>query len=124
MPLIHFAAPGRERRLISLPYTDAAGIVADDEENAIEAAALSEEKQVAVSVVNHPEAMEIRVSNTGQPIDAELGDAIYRRGVTTKGAGRGYGLALVAEKVAINGGTISFCNQASGGVEFIVSIQN
>jgi len=93
-------------------------------ENAIEAAALSEEKQVAVSVVNHPEAMEIRVCNTGQPIDAELGDTIYRRGVTTKGAGRGYGLALVAEKVAINGGTISFCNQASGGVEFIVSIQN
>ena len=32
VPLIHFAAPGRERRLISLPYTDAAGIVADDEE--------------------------------------------------------------------------------------------
>ncbi len=93
-------------------------------ENAIEAAALSEEKKVAVSVVNRSDAMEIRVQNTGQPIDAELGDTIYRRGVTTKGAGRGYGLALVAEKVAINGGIITFRNLAAGGVEFSVSIPN
>lgn len=93
-------------------------------ENAIEAAALSEEKQVAVSVVNQADSMEIRVRNTGRPIEAELGDLIYRRGVTTKGAGRGYGLALVAEKAAINGGTIAFCNLAEGGVEFVVSIPN
>ena len=30
LPLIFFAAPARDIRLISLPYTDAAGIVADD----------------------------------------------------------------------------------------------
>jgi FemAB-related protein (PEP-CTERM system-associated) len=30
LPLIVFAAPARDMRLISLPYTDAAGIVADD----------------------------------------------------------------------------------------------
>jgi FemAB-related protein (PEP-CTERM system-associated) len=30
LPLILFAAPGRDIRLVSLPYTDAAGIVADD----------------------------------------------------------------------------------------------
>ncbi|MDR3589504.1 MAG: sensor histidine kinase [Negativicutes bacterium] len=93
-------------------------------ENAIEAAAMSREKKVAVSVVSQPDAMEIKVYNTGQAIDAELGDTIYRRGVTTKGAGRGYGLALVAEKVAINGGTIAFRNMSAGGVEFSVSIPN
>lgn len=30
LPLLLFAAPRREKRLISLPYTDAAGMVADD----------------------------------------------------------------------------------------------
>ena len=30
LPLMLFAAPDRDKRLISLPYTDAAGIVADD----------------------------------------------------------------------------------------------
>ncbi|MDR3564574.1 MAG: sensor histidine kinase [Negativicutes bacterium] len=93
-------------------------------ENAIEAAALSEEKQAAVGVVNQPEAMVIVVRNSGRSIDAELGNNIYRRGVTTKGDGRGYGLALVAEKVAMNSGTITFHNLAAGGVEFVVSIPN
>ena len=32
LPLIFFAAPDRDKRLISLPYTDGAGIVAADEE--------------------------------------------------------------------------------------------
>ena len=32
LPLILFAAPGRDLRLISLPYTDAAGLVAEDED--------------------------------------------------------------------------------------------
>jgi FemAB-related protein (PEP-CTERM system-associated) len=30
LPLVLFSAPGQERRLVSLPYTDAAGLVADD----------------------------------------------------------------------------------------------
>lgn len=33
LPLMLFAPPGRDVRLISLPYTDAAGIVADDPES-------------------------------------------------------------------------------------------
>lgn len=33
LPLVLFAPPGKEKRLISIPYTDAAGIVADDRES-------------------------------------------------------------------------------------------
>lgn len=33
LPLILFSAPGKEKRLISIPYTDAAGILADDRES-------------------------------------------------------------------------------------------
>lgn len=33
LPLVLFDPPGKEKRLISLPYTDAAGIVADDGEH-------------------------------------------------------------------------------------------
>ncbi len=33
LPLILFAPPGKSKRLISLPYTDAAGILADDGES-------------------------------------------------------------------------------------------
>lgn len=36
LPLLVFAAPGKERRLISLPYSDAAGLLADSPEAAKE----------------------------------------------------------------------------------------
>jgi FemAB-related protein (PEP-CTERM system-associated) len=36
LPLMFFAAPDRDKRLISLPYTDSAGLVADDEETSAE----------------------------------------------------------------------------------------
>ncbi len=36
VPLVLFAPPGKERRLISLPYTDAAGIIADDADVAVD----------------------------------------------------------------------------------------
>jgi hypothetical protein len=76
--------------------------------DAIEAAVTRAEKVVAVSVISGPETLAIRVRNSGLWIDDDMGDQIYRRGVTTKGDGRGYGLALVAEKVAMNGaGSIS-----------------
>jgi FemAB-related protein (PEP-CTERM system-associated) len=62
LPLILFAAPGRDLRLISLPYTDAAGIVADDTATAAKLLAAAFDLAVAEGAVH------VELRQTGNPI--------------------------------------------------------
>ncbi|HWR40707.1 MAG TPA: sensor histidine kinase [Patescibacteria group bacterium] len=89
-------------------------------ENAIEAAGQAEQKQIILDIADDDEGVCIRVTNTGPGIAAELGNRIFQRGITTKGSSRGYGLALAAEKIQINKGSITYHNLDAGGVEFKV----
>ena len=89
-------------------------------ENAIEAAGRADHKGITLEIKDTDDGVHIRVENTGEWIPEELADRIFQRGVTTKGASRGYGLALVAEKIQINKGTIQYRNLNGGGVAFAV----
>ncbi len=91
-------------------------------ENALEAVAKSPVKLVTVSITEDTSQIKIIVKNSGAWIDDEIGERIYQRGFSSKGANRGYGLALVAEKVYINNGEISHYNLPEGGVVFEVLI--
>lgn len=91
-------------------------------ENALEAVAEAAVRRVTVYLGETDDGLCIKVSDTGPGIDPAMGDEIYRYGFTTKPGSRGYGLALVARKVAVNGGTISYSNLPGGGVEFTVFI--
>ncbi|WP_425440874.1 ATP-binding protein [Sporolituus thermophilus] len=93
-------------------------------ENALEAVRAAPVRQVTVRLSETAEGLTIAVRNSGPWIDDALGSRIYQRGVTTKGSGRGYGLALVAEKVKVSGGSVSHRNLPEGGVEFTVFIPN
>lgn len=91
-------------------------------ENAMEAVLAATSKKIVVSIREEEEGLEIRIENSGPCINESLGDRIYARGVSDKGAYRGFGLALVAEKVKVNNGTICHCSLPQGGVEFKVWI--
>jgi len=91
-------------------------------ENAFEAVIDQKEKKIRVKLEQVSDQFIIEVENSGPAIEDDLGDEIFRRGVSTKGADRGMGLSLVAEKVLIHGGNIFYLNQPAGGVLFNVVI--
>lgn len=93
-------------------------------ENALEAVADAPVREVSVHLSDAEGGLCIQVADTGPGIPPAIGAKIYQRGFTTKRGGRGYGLALVAEKVTVNGGTITYRNLPQGGVEFTVFIPN
>lgn len=91
-------------------------------QNAIEAVEGCEQKRISLLIHQNIDMLVIKVYNAGPWIDEGLGASIYKRGVSTKQNGRGLGLALVSEKLALVGGTISHHNKETGGVEFEISI--
>lgn len=91
-------------------------------ENATEAAAGAINKRIILCIREEEAGLEIIVQNSGPWINESLGERIYARGISDKGAYRGYGLALASEKVKVNNGVISHCNLPGGGVEFKVWI--
>ena len=112
--------------LTVLPQTFSSGdmvlVLGNLIENAIEAVSIADERIIEIGIFGDGDKLIIQIVNSGPQIDESLGDSIYRRGVTTKEGARGYGLALVSEKLAAMGGTIRHRNRLEGGVEFRVEV--
>ncbi|QYR21345.1 GHKL domain-containing protein [Paenibacillus sp. sptzw28] len=87
-------------------------------ENALEAMknARTELQNQSISVFISDQASEVllMVRDTGPGVDPKLGDRIFEDGVTTKGPGRGFGLALLSRLVARAGGDIRMLSSAEG----------
>jgi len=73
-------------------------------ENAIEASLHSEKKFISLDLSEDDKMISIQVSDMGVPIE-NLKD-IYTRGFSTKGSGRGEGLAIVMERITFYNGDI------------------
>lgn len=89
-------------------------------DNAFEAMAAlpSHDREPTVSVYVSDAADEIKVSvrDSGPGIDPRLGNRIFDDGVTTKGAGRGFGLSLCSQLVKQANGELSIVSSARGAV--------
>jgi two-component system CitB family sensor kinase len=76
-------------------------------ENSMEAVSKTKNSRDAVISVHIKENLDLltlHVSDNGPGVDPELGDHIFADGGTTKGEGRGFGLALVTRLVSrLNG---------------------
>jgi two-component system, cell cycle sensor histidine kinase and response regulator CckA len=66
------------------------------------------------------ESVVVRVSDTGRGIDTEAQSRIFGRFFTTKGTGRGLGLAAVRDIVTDCGGRVHFESRPGGGTRFEV----
>ncbi|GIM45307.1 sensor histidine kinase [Collibacillus ludicampi] len=87
-------------------------------ENALEAMTTCEtklrEKSIIVYINDQDEQLVISVKDSGPGIDPALGEKVFEDGVTTKGAGRGFGLSLLAKLVANVGGKLAILSSPEG----------
>jgi two-component system CitB family sensor kinase len=108
--------PGSELDDVDLDRRDLVTIVGNLIDNAVEAAmARSRPAWVRVLLRADDTAFVIRVADSGAGLDAATVDDAFRRGWTTKGDGRGLGLAMVGQAVRRLGGTIAVEDGAGDG---------
>lgn len=64
----------------------------------------------------------LRVADNGTGVDPADTEEVFRRGWSTRGAGRGIGLALVRQAAHRNSGTVTLERGPDGGAEFTVRL--
>jgi two-component system sensor histidine kinase FlrB len=99
--------------------TELSSVIANVIQNAIQ---VCEEKPVievwAGAINQH--MMLIRVSDNGPGIPSDVIDQVFDPFFTTRAAGTGLGLAVLASVVQRHGGTVHATNRESGGAQFTI----
>ncbi|MFJ6248989.1 MULTISPECIES: ATP-binding protein [unclassified Streptomyces] len=93
-------------------------------DNAVEAAGGAPHARVTVTVAARAGDGELllRVGDTGPGVRPADRDAVLGRGWSTRGPGRGLGLALVRQAVSRASGTLTLADGKEGGAEFTVRL--
>ena len=93
-------------------------------DNALDAAASSDERWVSVSATEQNAELVIRVHDSGGGVPEGVDGQIFQEGYSTKAGPnrkrRGFGLALVRQVARRNGGDVSVVNE--GGAQFTVRV--
>ncbi|MFC4637305.1 ATP-binding protein [Deinococcus hohokamensis] len=89
-------------------------------ENAFEALA-GQPGEVTVLIGEDPEGMQVEVEDSGPGVPPELTQTLFAQGVSSKGEGRGYGLAGVCARVQALGGQLRHTRR-SGRTVFQLSL--
>ncbi|MFD9031861.1 ATP-binding protein [Streptomyces sp. NPDC059567] len=106
----------------ALPSRDLVTILGNLIDNAVEAASGTPQGRVTVTARTHDGELLLRVSDTGPGIDTGDPDAVFDRGWSTRGPGRGLGLALVRQATTRAAGTVILARAPEGGAEFTVRL--
>ena len=91
-------------------------------ENAFDAVKNSAHKEVELHMYCDKGILYIHVSDTGEGILPEINDNIFKKGVSSKGNNRGFGLYLVQQSLDELLGNIEFETRPGEGTVFTVSI--
>jgi two-component system CitB family sensor kinase len=93
-------------------------------DNALDAAAMSPDRWVSVSVTEQEDELVIKVHDSGAGVPEGVDGQIFQEGFSTKNGQnrkrRGFGLALVRQVARRNGGEVSVVNE--GGAAFTVRL--
>ncbi|MFE1441376.1 ATP-binding protein [Streptomyces sp. NPDC058739] len=110
----------------TLPARDLVTILGNLIDNAVDAAQGSVRARVTVAArTEGSSALVLRVTDTGEGVDAAHSELLFQRGYSTKPAGpggRGLGLALVRQAVQRHEGTLAVTGAAGGGASFEVRL--
>ena len=90
-------------------------------DNALEAVANCEKKQVEVKI-QYGDTLIITVQDTGKGIQEEEIGALFTKGYSTKGDNRGYGLYLVTESIQRINGKIHVYSLVGKGTTITIEI--
>ncbi|MGW2558042.1 sensor histidine kinase [Streptomyces sp. NPDC001514] len=116
-----------------LPQRDLVTILGNLIDNAVEAASATggaptqraagaARARVTVTVRTDNDELVLRVADTGPGVGPGDTDAVFRRGWSTRGPGRGLGLALVRQAAHRGRGTVEVGQGPDGGAEFTVRL--
>uniref|UniRef100_UPI00202EA917 sensor histidine kinase n=1 Tax=Streptomyces sp. MSC1_001 TaxID=2909263 RepID=UPI00202EA917 len=108
----------------ALPARDLVTILGNLIDNAVEAAGGSPQARVTVTVAARAGDGELllRVGDSGPGVRPADRDAVLGRGWSTRGPGRGIGLALVGQAVTRASGTLTVTDAEAGGAQFTVRL--
>ncbi|MFI5753940.1 ATP-binding protein [Streptomyces sp. NPDC051569] len=110
----------------ALPARDLVTILGNLIDNAVDAAQGGVHgpgaARVTVTALVSGGELVLGVRDTGAGVDPGDMDAVFRRGWSTRGPGRGLGLALVRQAVHRAGGTVEVARGPGGGAEFTVRL--
>lgn len=108
----------------ALPARDLVTILGNLIDNAVEAAGGTPHARVTVTVAARAGDGELllRVGDSGPGVRPADRDAVLGRGWSTRGPGRGLGLALVRQAVSRASGTLALADGEEGGAEFTVRL--
>jgi two-component system, CitB family, sensor kinase len=102
------------------------GNLLDNAIDAVGETAEGAERVVLVELTGSPDALHLRVSDSGAGLSSALVRQVFERGWSTKAAdgpvGRGLGLALVVQAVRRYGGRIDVGRSPLGGAAFDIRI--
>ena len=99
--------------------TELASVIANMLQNAIQVCGGQAEIEVWAGAVNQ-HMMLIRVSDNGPGIPEEFIEQVFDPFFTTRAAGTGLGLAVLASVVERHGGTVHATNREAGGAQFTI----
>jgi len=99
--------------------TELASVIANMIQNAIQVCEDKPEIEVWAGAINQ-HMMLIRVSDNGPGIPSDIIDQVFDPFFTTRAAGTGLGLAVLASVVQRHGGTVHATNRESGGAQFTI----
>ncbi|MFH8577339.1 sensor histidine kinase [Streptomyces zaomyceticus] len=108
----------------TLPSRDLVTILGNLVDNAVEAVSGTPQARVTVTVAARTGDGELllRVGDSGPGVRPADRDVVLGRGWTTRGPGRGLGLALVGQAVSRASGTLDLADAEEGGAEFTVRL--
>ena len=99
--------------------TELSSVIANIIQNAIQVCEAKPSIEVWAGAINQ-HMMLIRVSDNGPGIPTDVIDQVFDPFFTTRAAGTGLGLAVLASVVQRHGGTVHAANRESGGAQFTI----
>jgi signal transduction histidine kinase len=91
-------------------------------QNAAEAMARTPDRTLTLSTLQNEQGeLVIELRDTGHGIPSEVADTLFDPFRSTRGEGRGLGLAIARKNVEAHGGTVSFRREPVGGTTFTVT---
>ncbi|MEV6421330.1 sensor histidine kinase [Streptomyces sp. NPDC051662] len=106
----------------TLPARDLVTILGNLIDNAMDAAQGGEGARIIVTALVEGGELLLGVRDTGAGVAPGDLDEVFRRGWSTRGPGRGLGLALVRQAVHRARGTVKLAEGPEGGAEFTVRL--
>jgi sensor histidine kinase regulating citrate/malate metabolism len=106
-----------------VPARDLVTVLGNLVDNALDAVAGAEWRRVDVLLGGDSDTLSVTVRDSGPGLDDETAAHVLERGWSTKAAGRGVGLALVAQVARRHGGAVRVGRSPQGGAEFVVTLR-